>query len=290
MKNSLEKKFVASVLFLSVCVGATCSYAAPLWDDGGARKIYNGITLQKDNKSKDINGTKKKEEIPITSIENKSANTVDVKKNNPVKPNENNNQQMKSNSSSQKEKKAGLSEDNDYRSSYAKEAIDYAIRKGYVDVGQSGKFFPQKNIQRYEFIYMVNRAFGFDKKKEIHFLDVSKSDFYYTDVSVAMGAGYMYTFNGNTIFGPKKYFYRWELPYILGKAMKKDFSTEETKTLMNYSDGSKVPISARTSVAYFIQKGWMNPKSKNKFGTHDILTKEETAYVLYQLQKAGYLK
>ncbi len=311
MKSLLGKKFTASVVLLAVCIGATYSYAAPLWDDGGAKKIDNGITSQKDNKSdkkikdtketetkkdtpskstgnKPAKGAETKKNTPSKSTGNKPAKGAETKKNTPVKPTENKGQQNKSASQPQKDKAPSAS--NDYQNSYAKEAIDNAVRKGYAYETQSGKFSPKKNIQRYEFIYMVNRAFGFEKQAKIHFSDVSKSAPYYKDVSVAMGAGYMYTFNGNTIFGPKKYFYRWELPHLLGKAMKKDFSKEGTKALMKYSDGSKVPRSARASVAYFIQKGWMNPKSKNKFGTHDILTKEEMAYVLYQLQKAGYLK
>lgn len=263
MKRLFTKKILTFVVMLTVCTASTYSYASTVWDDSGAKKIDNGMTLQPKSQN-----TKK------TTEAKKDTSTKSADKKEETK----------------KEQPKTISQNKNHKKSETQEAIEFAKQRGYAYIDKSGKFLPKKNIQRYEFIYMVNRAFGFKKTKKVNFVDVKKTDFYYNDVSITMGAGYLYTFKKNTVFGPKKYFYRWELPHILGKAMNMKLSEKSSKTLMKYSDGKKVPKSARGSVSYFIEKGWMKPKSKKNFGTHDILTKEEMAYVLYQLHKEGYIK
>lgn len=177
----------------------------------------------------------------------------------------------------------------DYGGSYATEAIIYGIEQGYLFESEPGKFFPKKNIQRFEFIHMINRAFGFQEEGEVRFVDVKKEDFFYRDVCIAMNQKYLYTFNGNR-FGPYKYFYRWELPYILGKLTKQEISGEKADTLENYSDSLQVPKNARAYVDLFLKKGWMKPETASKFGSKSILKKEEVAYTLYKLKTSGVLK
>ena len=180
-------------------------------------------------------------------------------------------------------------EPNDYGESYAFDAIKYGAENGWLFETQKGHFDPHKNIQRFEFIYMVNRAFGFTDKAKVTYTDIKKSALYYDDVAVTEKADYLYVFDGNR-FEPEKYFYRWELPFILSKAMKKDFSDTKLKSFYKYSDAKRVPSSARGAVAYFISKGWMKPQKEKYFGARDILTKEETVFVLYNLAKDGVLK
>ena len=185
---------------LTVCTTSTYSYATTVWDDSNAKKIDGSMILQPKGQN-----TRK---------------TIETKKNTSTK------------STTKKEQPKTVSKNKNNKKSESQEAIDFAKQKGYAYTDKSGNFSPEKNIQRYEFIYMVNRAFGLKKQKEIHFVDVKKTDSYYNDVSVTMGAGYLYTFKNNTIFGPKKYFYRWELPYILGKVMNINLSDKSSKTFM----------------------------------------------------------
>ncbi|MDO4793119.1 MAG: hypothetical protein Q3993_02985 [Filifactor alocis] len=177
----------------------------------------------------------------------------------------------------------------DYEDSPVKEAIIYGIEQGYLFETETGKFLPEKNIQRFEFIRMINKAFGFQEEAEIRFVDVKKEDFFYRDVCIAMSQKYLYTFNGNR-FGPYKYFYRWELPYILGRLTKQEVSVEDFQTLELYSDSLQIPKNARGYVELFLKKGWMKPESASRFGSKSILTKEEVAYTLYKLKLSGALK
>lgn len=177
----------------------------------------------------------------------------------------------------------------DYEDSYGKEAILYGIEQGYLFESEPGKFFPKKNIQRFEFIHMINRSFRFEEEAQIRFVDVKKEDFFYRDVCIAMNQKYLYTFNGNR-FGPYKYFYRWELPYILGKMTKQEVSGEDLQTLEVYSDSLQIPKNARAYVELFLKKGWIRPESSSKFGSKSILKKEEVAYTLYQLKLSGVLE
>lgn len=177
----------------------------------------------------------------------------------------------------------------DYGGGYATEAIVYGMEQGYLFESEPGKFFPKKNIQRFEFIHMINRAFAFQEEAEVHFVDVKKEDFFYRDVCIAMHKNYLYTFNGNR-FGPYKYFYRWELPYILGRLTQQKVSGETLDTLDNFSDSLQVPKNAQGYVELFLKKGWMKPESASKFGSKSILKKEEVAYTLYQLKLSGVLQ
>lgn len=177
----------------------------------------------------------------------------------------------------------------DISKSFAKEAIEAAIKEGYATQTKDGKFLPKKNIQRHEFVYMVNRAFHFKQGKKVSFSDLGEKSSYYSDASIAVSEDYIYVFKGNR-FAPNKYFYRWELPYLLGRALKRDFSNVDTSILERYSDRGSIPPSAKGATAYFVQKGWIRPLQKGKFGATAILKKEEVVYALYRLRAEGQIK
>lgn len=177
----------------------------------------------------------------------------------------------------------------DISKSFAKEAIEAAIKEGYATQTEDGKFLPKKNIQRHEFVFMVNRAFHFKQGKKAKFSDIGEKSFYYNDASIAVSEDYIYLFKGNR-FAPNKYFYRWELPYLLGKALKRDFSNVDTSILERYSDRGSIPPSAKGATAYFVQKGWIRPVQKDRFGATAILKKEEVVYTLYRLRAEGQIK
>jgi hypothetical protein len=65
--------------------------------------------------------------------------------------------------------------------------VEKGLARGYND----GTFKPDKSITRAEFITLVNKAFGFTKKSQINFKDVSTADWYSEEIAKAAAEGYI---------------------------------------------------------------------------------------------------
>lgn len=262
MKLFKRKKVFGIILaFLILMTSISWVYSDDLWKDDSVKKVNDRYK----NSSNEVKKDKTKPKDNENSSKSSSAKKT--------------NSQVISSTPSKK----------DYDDSPYKEAIENAIVKGYASEFSPGVFKPDKKIQRKEFICMINRAFDFKKGKKIAFKDVSKRDWFFEDVAIAMNYDYIYVFDKNR-FEPNKYFYRWELPHLLAKAMKLDLNNYNYRSAKEYSDYSKIPYSAKKSVAYFVDQGWIKPRTSKTFGARDILSREEVVYVLYNLQKAGKLK
>lgn len=73
---------------------------------------------------------------------------------------------------------------------WAKDYIIDAANKNIISGYPDGTFLPDKAVTRAEFIKMVNNALGNNATSSVTFTDVPAAEWYHTEISKAVAAGY----------------------------------------------------------------------------------------------------
>ncbi|RKL63767.1 PEGA domain-containing protein [Thermoanaerobacteraceae bacterium SP2] len=128
--------------------------------------------------------------------------------------------------------------------------VEKGLARGYND----GTFKPDKSITRAEFITLVNKAFGFTKKSQINFKDVSTADWYSEEIAKAAAEGYITGYEDGTI-KPGNEITRQEVAVILSKVMK--LKTDETKATDKFKDASRIPGWSKPYIDTIVRNGYI---------------------------------
>ena len=128
--------------------------------------------------------------------------------------------------------------------------VEKGLARGYND----GTFKPDKSITRAEFITLVNKAFGFTKKSQINFKDVSTADWYSEEIAKAAAEGYITGYEDGTI-KPGNEITRQEVAVILSKIMK--LKTDETKATDKFKDASRIPAWSKPYIDTIVRNGYI---------------------------------
>ena len=83
---------------------------------------------------------------------------------------------------------AGLADDSGH---WAYDSIKSMLEEGIISGDQSGNLNLDNSVTRAEFAKVVNRYFGLTVKSDEGFNDVSEDAWYYNDLLVAKGHGYI---------------------------------------------------------------------------------------------------
>lgn len=86
---------------------------------------------------------------------------------------------------------AKAAEVTDISNYWAGTTIQAWVDKGFVLGYPDGKFRPNNNISRAEFVTLINKAYGYSEKRGMTFTDVRIGDWFYNALSVASAAGYI---------------------------------------------------------------------------------------------------
>ena len=79
----------------------------------------------------------------------------------------------------------------DIKGHWAERYINQIISAGIVKGYENGTFLPDNPVTRAEFSHMINAALGNTGTTSVSFNDTPKSEWYYTDISKALSAGYV---------------------------------------------------------------------------------------------------
>ncbi|WP_052339316.1 S-layer homology domain-containing protein [Gorillibacterium massiliense] len=152
-----------------------------------------------------------------------------------------------------------------------------------------GKFEPERNMTRAEFIKVLVTAFGFDMKQTATptFKDVKKTDWFYdyieTAVKYSIASGS--TDQGARVFLPNSPISRAEMASILYHAMIAKFGQPSlTQKELPFSDvvGG---YWAKDAISYLYQNGYAAGKDAQHFAPGDFTTRAEVSVVLAKMMK-----
>jgi peptidoglycan/xylan/chitin deacetylase (PgdA/CDA1 family) len=164
----------------------------------------------------------------------------------------------------------------DVKGHWAQTQINDWIGRGLVKGYSDGTFKPDNPISRAEFCALVNRSFGFVRKANSVFTDVSPKDWYADDISKAVAQGYLTGFPDKTA-GPDKNITRQEVVTILARILKLKINNS---AITKYADDSKLAVWGRGSAAAVSELGYVNTYPDKTFRPNNDAIRAEVVYIL----------
>lgn len=170
--------------------------------------------------------------------------------------------------------------DSDWVGHWAEKSIKTAMNSRWIN--DSDRFRPDAPITRAEFIKIVNKAFGFKRKASSEsFNDVNSSDWWYSEVLIALGNNYITSKNTN--FRPRDPITRQEVANIITSITKtKDSNLDK---LQRYSDKHLISESMKSSVEGSIEKGFMGVGSTT-FNPQKNITRAEAIETISRVKRS----
>jgi len=150
---------------------------------------------------------------------------------------------------------------------------DSGLAGGYSD----GTFQPNGKVTRAEFVALVNRAFGIEKKTGASaFSDVDSKAWFYNDVCAAKAAGYTGGYEDGT-FKPNKTITRQEVAGILTRLLNLEQSPGGVNT---FKDSNQIPQWSSASIAAVVNNNLMGGFPDNTFKPLKSITRAEAVVSL----------
>ncbi|MBR4881751.1 MAG: S-layer homology domain-containing protein [Clostridia bacterium] len=143
------------------------------------------------------------------------------------------------------------------------------IMEGYED----GSYKPDKYVKKSEFIKLMNRAFGLERKASITYGDVASNVWYYPEIQRAEAAGYMFTFSKQV--RPERDLSREEAAAMFGKLLGL-YSTETSR----FEDASSISSWALPYVTAVEKAGIINGYPGDIFSPKGTITRAESATII----------
>ena len=172
---------------------------------------------------------------------------------------------------------------------WAKEAVNYLVKKGIVNGVSTVKFSPEANVTREQFAKMaVLMTASYNQNSVSAFSDVSTDEWYSSYVASAAVAGLV---NGRPdgTFGVGEYITREDIAVILMRiAELKGIKFNDGQ--IKISDFSSVSDYAARSVNSLNSIGIIKGNEKGEFEPKRYATRAEAAVLIYALQKECEVK
>ncbi|NIK76222.1 hypothetical protein FHS15_001329 [Paenibacillus castaneae] len=168
---------------------------------------------------------------------------------------------------------------NDIAGHWAEASILRAVELGIVTGYNDGKFRPQGQVTRTEFVTMLMRSLQLplSELNELTFTDLDKIPAWArASVSTAVKAKIIYGFEDNTFRGDKP-ITRAEMVTILVRAFGLNANSEAKLT---FNDAGKIPAYAQKSVAAAANAGLVGGKGNNLFAPKDNTTRAEAVVLI----------
>lgn len=155
---------------------------------------------------------------------------------------------------------------------YIERAVAQGVIKGYPD----GRFEPNKQVSRAEFVSMLNRALGNNGVVTIGFTDVSPTAWHYADVRRAVSASYVSGYSDGT-FKPNNNISRQEAAVMIARVLP---TYGESGRLQNFTDYRSVADWAYTALSKVNGKGYISGYTDGKIHPLDPLTRAQAAKII----------
>ena len=163
---------------------------------------------------------------------------------------------------------------------WAYEAITSLYKAGIISGYGNGRFEPQNNIKREEFVTIAVAAFYKDADAEAcSFSDVSEEAWYYKNIAVGASNGIINGMDDNS-FGVGKNITRQDIAVILYRIA--DDKLEKPENYNLFSDDEDIADYAKEAVYALRAAGVINGVSDSEFAPAKNATRAETAVMVYR--------
>ncbi len=170
---------------------------------------------------------------------------------------------------------------------WAKEAIHYAVNKGYFkDIAELNNFMPDKNLTRAEFVTILGRVANVDtsKYKDKIFKDTDTNKFYAPYITWAyknkIASGF-----GDGKFMPDKELSREEMCAFLSRFNKVNKLKNKKEDInIAFKDGKNISEWAKASVEEMVKLGLIKGMNDGRFVPQGNLTRAQIAQIVFSMK------
>ena len=161
--------------------------------------------------------------------------------------------------------------------SWATESINKLLELGVVSESEDGKFNPNNNIKRSEFIKLIVEALDLnDENATSSFNDVAKDAWYYTYAAAAQKAGIVLGGDDGK-FNPDAYITRQDMSVIIARALKFYGIGENEEQSLIFDDDASISDYAKDAIYLLKDLGIINGTGENNFTPLGNATRAQTA-------------
>ena len=163
---------------------------------------------------------------------------------------------------------------------WSKKFIEYLDREGVINPSATtGKYEPNRDMTRAEFMRYINRAFHFTEKAEISYADVASNAWYYETVQIAAKYGYI-NGTGNNRMDPQGKVTREQAAVVIGRLFKAD-PGDISASELPFADKDQISKWAAGYIKAAADKGFLAGYSDGTFRPKQVVTRGEVAKILY---------
>lgn len=163
---------------------------------------------------------------------------------------------------------------------WAKTYIEYLDREGVINPSATtGKYEPNHDMTRAEFMRYINRAFHFTEMAAISYTDVPRNAWYYDTVRIAQKYGYINGVGDNKM-DPEGKVTREQAAVIVGRLFKADPGNVAPADLP-FTDRDEISSWSAGYIKAAADKGFLAGYSDGSFQPDRVVTRGEVAKILY---------
>ncbi|MGO1581392.1 MAG: S-layer homology domain-containing protein [Peptoniphilaceae bacterium] len=166
----------------------------------------------------------------------------------------------------------------DSRGHWAEDYINQMSDAGFVTGYEGKNFKPESNISRAEFFSIINSMANLKKTYTVTFSDVSKSDWFYNDVSKAIKAGYLTPTTGK--LNPNEPIPRQDVMRILGYMYG---LKQNPKALSGFRDSNAFTSESRGYAGALFKLGILSGGNDGLLRPNEGISRAETCKLLFLL-------
>lgn len=168
----------------------------------------------------------------------------------------------------------------DLEGHWAKTYIEYLGREGVINPSATtGKYEPDRDMTRAEFMRYINRAFHFTEMAAISYTDVPKNAWYYDTIRIAQKYGYINGVGDNKM-DPEGKVTREQAAVIIGRLFKSDPGNVSPSDL-TFTDRDEIAEWSAGYIKAAADKGFLAGYSDGSFQPNRVVTRGEVAKILY---------
>ena len=167
---------------------------------------------------------------------------------------------------------------------WAKDSILNWVEKGLISGYSDGTFRPDRAITRAEFIYIINRAYGFNdtvSPAEITYSDVPADEWFYSSIRVAKAVGYITGYDNGTM-RPNNSITREEAAVVITKL---NNLTPDASKAVGFKDSSSFESWSKPYIGAVAEATYMKGDTEGNFNPTQNLTRAEAVVLLINSSK-----
>lgn len=173
----------------------------------------------------------------------------------------------------------------DINTHWASDSIKFLADRGIINGMSDTEFAPNNNITRAEFITLLAKLDNINenKYKTENFTDVPSNAWFNPYVDWASKTG-ITSGTSNATFAPNDNITREQMAVMIERFCEyKQFSLNNNKEVINFTDNSHISSYAQNAVTKVQQAGIINGRTDGSFAPKDNATRAEAAQIIYTM-------